>query len=145
MDKIAGVSNHYWFSGRNTIWGMKRDTRQVVIDNINMLLEVSGDSQHDLAKRLGWKQSTISNMLSGRHHISIERADAIAQAYGLEGWHLLLRGLPRDLHESETISALFANYLKSSSMGRTNINRVAEMEARYTDPENNGNPTGTEG
>jgi transcriptional regulator with XRE-family HTH domain len=124
---------------------MKRDTRKVVIDNIQMLMSIAGDSQHALAKKLGWKQSTISNILSGRHNISIEKADAIAQAYGLEGWHLLLRGLPRDLHESETISALFTNYLKSSSTGRTNINRVAEMEARYTDPEGNGNPTGTEG
>jgi len=131
MDKITEVSNHYWFSRGNTIFGMKRDTRQVVIDNIQMLMSIAGDSQHALAKKLGWKQSTISNILSGRHAISIEKADAIAQVYGLEGWHLLLRGLPRDLHESETISKLFSNYLKSSVSGRAHIGMVAEREATY--------------
>jgi transcriptional regulator with XRE-family HTH domain len=109
----------------------KPDTRQTVIKNIQMLMDEAGDSQHALAKKLGWKQSTLNNLLSGRHHISIERADAIARAYGLEGWHLLLSNLPRDIRETESISKLFDSYMKSNSQGRDYINRVAEKEAEY--------------
>lgn len=132
MDEFTAVSNHYWVSNENILTGMETpSTRAVVIANIRMLMEAAQESQHSLAKRLGWKQSTLSNLLSGRHNIAIERAEAIAQAYGLEGWHLLLKDLPRDLAKSKTIGRLFSDYMSASDEGKEHIGMVAEREARY--------------
>jgi len=117
----------------------KPTTRQVVIANIRALMAAAEDSEHSLAKKAGMRQSTLNNMLSGRHNISIERAEMIAKVYGLDGWHLLLRDLPSDLRQSRTISALVSSYIASSSEGRQHISRVAEREARY------GEDTGTDG
>jgi len=117
----------------------KPSTRQIVIANIRALMEAAGDSEHALAKKSGMRQSTLNNMLSGRHNISVERAEMVAKVYGLEGWHLLLRNLPKDLRESKTISRLFESYCASSDEGRAHISRVAEREAKYRDD------TGTDG
>lgn len=132
MVELTVVSNHSWFTLRNKIVRMeKTSTRQTVIANIKMLMDLSNESQHSLAKRLGWKQSTLSNLLSGRHNIAIERAEAIAEAYGLEGWHLLLRDLPKDLSYSKTVSKLFEAYKSSTDEGRDHISAVAERESAY--------------
>lgn len=116
-----------------------------MIANIRMLMSIAGDSEHSLAKKVGIRQSTISNMLSGRHRIDIEKAEAIANVYGLEGWHLLLKDLPRDLRESKTISKLFASYIKSSPEGRDLINRIADREAHYGPEDGDTKPTNTKG
>jgi transcriptional regulator with XRE-family HTH domain len=107
------------------------ETRKTVIANIKALMDAAGESQHSLVKRIGWRQSTLGNLLSGNHNIAIERAEVIAQAYGLEGWHLLLKDLPQDLQRSKTIAKLFAAYMASSEEGRAHIDMVAEREASY--------------
>ncbi len=133
MDAYTSLSNHDWVSAADSIHGMQKPTtREVVIANIRALMAASGDSEHGLSKKAGMRQSTLHNMLSGRHAISIERAEMVAKVYGLEGWHLLLRNLPRDLRESKTIAALVENYLASSSESREHITRVAEREAKYS-------------
>lgn len=132
MDKSTARSTHYWFDCPHIMFGMnEKDTRSTVIANINMLMQAAGDSQHALAKKLGWRQSTLANLLSGRHNIAIERAAAIANVYGLEGWHLLMKDLPRDIRESKTISRLFKSYMASSAEGREHIGQVADREAAY--------------
>jgi transcriptional regulator with XRE-family HTH domain len=153
MYEIAAVSNHYWFSGRYKIGIMKKpSTREVFIANTKMLMELAGDSQHALAKKSGLRQSTLSNMLSGRHNIAVENAEAVAKVYGLEGWHLLLRNLPKDLRETKSISKLVKGYLASSAEGRELIGRIAEREAVYegsqedgSEPDDNDAPSGTNG
>jgi transcriptional regulator with XRE-family HTH domain len=147
MYELTALSNHYWFSAGSIIFGMKKKqtTREIVIANTRMLMEIAGDSEHSLGKKIGKRQSSISNMLSGRHRISLDMADLVAGAYGLEGWHLLLKNLPRDLRESKTVSKLFENYIKSSAEGRDLINRIADREAHYAPDDDDDKPTGTKG
>lgn len=147
MDGLTVLSNHYWFTAGSIISGMKKKqtTRDIVIANTRMLMELAGDSEHSLGRKIGKRQSSISNMLSGRHRISLEMAELVANAYGLEGWHLLLKDLPRDLRESKTISRLFHDYLHSSPKGRELINMVADREAHYGRDSNGEPPTGTKG
>jgi len=111
----------------------KPTTRDVVIANIRELMIVHDDTTYALAKRSGLAQSSIMNILSGRHKISVENADAIAAAYGLEGWHLLLRDLPNDLRGSPAISRLVNAYIHSKPEGRQYIDSVAERESKYAD------------
>lgn len=133
MYELAVVSNHYWVIERDKILLMKKpSTREVFIANTKMLMEMAGDSQHALAKKAGMRQSTLSNMLSGDHNIAVEKAEAIAKVYGLEGWHLLLRDLPNDLRQSKSISKLVKGYLAASSDGRDLIGMIAEREASYS-------------
>ena len=104
----------------------------VVIDNIKKLMRLRGDSIRDLAERSNIHKSTIGNLLSGRHKISVEAADAIARAYGLEGWHLLMPNLSDDLIQSPTISRLVQSYVAADDKGREHICHVAEREAAYS-------------
>ena len=147
MYELTAMSNHYWFIAGSKISGMKKKTttRATVIANIRMLMVVAGDSEHSLGKKIGIRQSTISNMLSGRHRIDIEKAETIANIYGLEGWHLLLKDLPKYLRESKTISRLFHDYMKSSPEGRDLISRMADREAHYGRSDDDEPPTGTKG
>jgi len=95
------------------------------------------DTTYALAKRSGMPQSSIMNILSGRHSISIDKAEAIAAAYGLDGWHLLLRDLPNDLQGSPSISRLVDAYIHSNKDGRDLIDRIAERESRYSGTNDN--------
>ena len=94
-------------------------------------MTMNGDSTHSLAKRSGIPQRTVANVLSGNHKISVEAADTLAAAYGLDGWHLLLPDLPADLTQSKKIGKLYRQYLSSSKTGREHIELVADREAEY--------------
>ena len=109
-------------------------TKQVVIENIRRLMSHNEDTTYSLAERSGVPQSTVVNMLSGKHKISIETTEQIAQAYGLEGWHLLMRNLSDDLLHSSRLAKLCERYLAASSEGRAYIDSVAERESKYKTP-----------
>ena len=113
---------------------MKMPTKQVVIENIRRLMAHNEDTTYSLAERSGVPQSTVVNMLSGKHKISIETTEQIAQAYGLEGWHLLMRNLSADLLQSSRLEKLCERYLAASSEGRAYIDSVAERESKYKTP-----------
>lgn len=95
-------------------------------------MALHNDTTYALAKRARLPQSSIMNILSGKHAISIDKADAIAAAYGLEGWHLLLRDLPNELQGSPAISKLVDAYIKTSKDGRDLIDKLAERESKYS-------------
>jgi transcriptional regulator with XRE-family HTH domain len=60
------------------------------------LMRQRGWSQHELAKKSGVTQRQISNLLTGTQSPSLDTAEAIARAFDLETWHMLIRatGLP---------------------------------------------------
>jgi len=60
------------------------------------LMRQRGWSQQEIAKRSGISQKQISNLLTGTQSPSLDTAEAIAQAFDLETWHMLIRatGLP---------------------------------------------------
>ena len=110
---------------------MKKPTNQVVIDNIKTLMQMRGDTTYSLAKRSGVPQGTVSRIILGKNKISIDNADKIASAYGLDGWHLLLRNLNTDLLGSPRVERLYERYLAASDEGRDYIDAVAERESKY--------------
>jgi transcriptional regulator with XRE-family HTH domain len=113
---------------------MRKPTKEVVIENIKTLMKINSDTTYSLAERSGLAQSTVVNILSGRHKISVEAADQIAAAYKLEGWHLLMRNLNSDLIASPRLGQLYERYLAASGEGRAYIDAVAERESKYKTP-----------
>lgn len=111
---------------------MLKSTKDVVIENVKTLMGMRGDTTYSLAERSGLAQSTVSNILSGRHKISVDTADVLAAAYGLDGWHLLLRDLSSDLLGSPRVTKLYELYLAASDEGREYIESVAERESKYS-------------
>lgn len=115
------------------LYPMNRSTTDRLIDNLNWLKDLRGDSVYDIGKRAKMSPRTVSNILAREQSkVSIEQADMLASAYGLEGWHLLLPNLPRDLVESPAIGRLVEDFISSSSDGRNMINMIAEREASYS-------------
>ena len=95
-------------------------------------MDMRGDTTYSLAKRSGVPQGTVSRIILGKNKISIENADKLAAAYGLDGWHLLLRNLDADLLGSPRVEKLYERYLSATAEGRDYIDAVVERESKYT-------------
>jgi transcriptional regulator with XRE-family HTH domain len=106
-------------------------TRDTLARNLRVLMDAKGWTQVQLAQQSGVSQRQVSNILSGATGCSVEHADALARAFGLQGWHLIMPTLPRDITNG-AISTLIERYAASSADGRKAIDRVAELESRYT-------------
>lgn len=110
----------------------KHSTKQILAKNLTFLMSQAGHSQHELAKRSGVSQKTISNILRQEQAAAVEMAEKLAAAFGLEGWHIIMPNLPTDLLAAKSMEALYASYIAASIEGRANIERIAEMEAKYS-------------
>jgi transcriptional regulator with XRE-family HTH domain len=104
-------------------------TRETLARNLQMLMEVRGWTQTSLAQKSGVSQRQISNILNAKTGCSVEHADALAKAFGLHGWHLIMPSLPEDLVNG-ALSRLLDNYLASSTEGRAAIDHLAELERK---------------
>lgn len=105
-------------------------TRETLARNLAALMAETGWNQVELSRRSGVSQRQISNILRQETGCSIEHADAIAKAFGLHGWHLIMPTLRRDI-ETGALTRLVDRYASSSVEGRAAIDRVAELESRY--------------
>lgn len=95
-------------------------------------MERHGYTQKGLADRAGVSQRTISNLLDPeKHSPTLESVDAVAAAFGLEGWHLIIPTLVDDLEGDTSIASMVKAYMRSSQNGKRHILRVAEREAEY--------------
>jgi transcriptional regulator with XRE-family HTH domain len=108
-----------------------KPTRESLARNIRYLMKRAEWSESELARRSGVSQKSINNILNLVHSPKLETVDAIAEAFGLTGWHLIMPNLPDDLLTSRTLEGLVRSYVKASDDGRELINRVAEREAAY--------------
>ena len=113
---------------------MKRPaTRDTLANNLRALMNEFAWNQVELSKRSGVSQRQISNILRRETGCSIEHAEAIAKAFGLEGWHLIMPTLRRDL-KTGAVAKLISNYAEATDAGRAAIDRVAELESHYATP-----------
>ncbi len=103
-------------------------TRDIVAANLAALMGHAQWSQRDLEAKSGVSQRQISNILTRSTSCSVETADALARAFGLEGWHLLVKDLPDDLVHSVSIAKLVAAYIQAGQETRNYIDTVAQRE-----------------
>lgn len=87
-------------------------------------------TQVDLAGKSGVSQTMISSVLNERSGCSIETADALAHAFGLTGWHLLMPGLTEDLLKSKAVQKLLETYVNATPEGQALIDAMAVRESK---------------
>lgn len=102
-----------------------------VSKNLRMLLDLTMDgNQSELARQSGVSQRHISDIINGRTECTYPIAAALAGPFGLEGWHLQLPGLPKDLVASPSIARLVAAYINADDAGREFMDAAAAREAK---------------
>lgn len=106
--------------------------RETLAKNVKFLMDQNdNETEASLAKRSGVSQKTVNNIINNRTSVQLDSVEAIAAAYGLNGWQLIIPGLPAELLSSGTIAKMYDDYANSSSEGRKHIEQVAEREAAY--------------
>lgn len=112
---------------------MSKRARATLATNVKRLREFHSWSQAELARRAGLGQTTISAVENPEGKSSgVDNIEALANAFSVEPWLLLVPGLPDDALKNHSFSKIVRSYAESSAEGRSNIARVAESEARYT-------------
>lgn len=107
-------------------------TRNTLATNLAHLMDKKDWSQKKLAEVSGVAQKTISNMLNaGKPGIgasTLDKVEAVAKAFGLEGWHLLMPNLPDDIVDCKSLSQLVSDFLEAPPEGQTTISHTAHRE-----------------
>lgn len=112
---------------------MDINTLQALAENIKFLMKKRGWSQEKLAKKAGVSQRTVSNLLNPGSIDSptIASAEKIADAFGLQFWHICIPKLEKELLDNKSLERLIECYSGSNEYGRENTLRIAESEMRY--------------
>jgi transcriptional regulator with XRE-family HTH domain len=105
-------------------------TREALSKNLRTLMTIRDWTQVQLAEKSGVSQTMISSVLAERSGCSVETADALAHAFGLTGWHLLMPGLTEDLLKSKAVQKLLESYVNASPEGQTLIDAMATRESK---------------
>lgn len=107
------------------------NTNDTLVANLRALMKASGMKKPELSQKSGVSERMIGYVLSGERKPTVELAEALAGAFHLKGWHLIINNLPVTLADSGKLDKLVQNYALSSENGRNFIDRVAEQEAKY--------------
>ena len=86
-------------------------------------------TQVELAGKSGVSQTMISSILGQKSGCAVETADALAHAFGLTGWHMLMPGLSEDLLKSKAVQKLLETYVNASPEGQAFMDAVAARES----------------
>jgi transcriptional regulator with XRE-family HTH domain len=109
-------------------------TRDTLAKNLRTLMTIRDWTQVQLSEKSGVSQTMISSILRANAGCSVETADALAHAFGLNGWHLLMAGLTEDLLKSKAVQKLLDSYVNASPEGQALIDAMATRESRLNKP-----------
>lgn len=101
--------------------------QDVFVANVKRLMERRGWRQEKLAGKSGISQSHIGNLLRKQHAPTSGVIEAVADAFGLPGWLLLVPELPVEILDSKDLPNLLTEYLQAAKKPLTAI--VAERAA----------------
>lgn len=94
-------------------------------------MKITNMDKDKLAAKSGVSKRMIGYIFSKERKPTVELAEALASAFDLSGWQIIMPGLQADLMKSGKIDKLIHFYTASSDAGRDYIDRVAEHEAKY--------------
>jgi transcriptional regulator with XRE-family HTH domain len=86
-------------------------------------------TSRELEERSGVSHRQIRNILNGASAPTTETVDALAKAFGLQGWHLLLPNLPDDLANGHALAQLVDGFINSDVDGRELTLRMLKRKA----------------
>lgn len=104
--------------------------RQNLAKNLKALIQETGLSGPEVAKRAGVDRKTINNQLNGRYDPQPDMVDAVAKVFNLNGWQLLAPNLDIEAATNGRLQELFELFSAADEVGRENILRVAEMAVK---------------
>ena len=114
-----------------------RATRALAV-NVRNLMEAHSPklSQAALAQRAGVSQRAISYLVNYRdvqdRHPGTDTAEAVAGAFGIPLWQILIPDIPLEVLLSGQLTKLVENYRDAPPEGRASVDRVAESEAKLS-------------
>lgn len=100
--------------------------RKSLARNVKALRVAVGWSQEDLRIRAGISQKSVSNMESPHKTGSpyLDNIEAVAGAFNLEAWQLLIPWLPDELARNQRLVKLVRGYAQISDEGRETIDKI---------------------
>lgn len=98
--------------------------------NLSRLLDLTGQTQTQLAEKSGVSQRHISALVRGESDCTLQVAELLAKPFGLRGWQLMLPNLPVELVNSPRILRLVETYLDASEEGRALLDAMAQRERK---------------
>ena len=114
---------------------MQINATLALADNVRRLVADSGVSQDELAKRAGISQRAVGYLVNYRdehdRHPTTQTVEALARAFDVEVWQLMMPDMPLDLIQSKRMARLIENYRDAPEGGRAQVERIAESEVRY--------------
>lgn len=85
-----------------------------------------------LAERSGVSIRGIGYIRTGERSPSIESVDAIAQVFGLTGWHLLSPTLQNDIDNQEWLDRIRASFNIATPQGQELLKQAAKAAETLT-------------
>ena len=111
--------------------GVSSRLSQTLAKNLKWLMAQAGEDQVILARRSGVPQRTISTVLHARVSPQLRTVEALAAAYRLPAWALLVDDDPERLGLLQRLPPLIDRYLHVSETTRAYIDEVAEQSPTY--------------
>lgn len=110
-------------------------------------MEDAGWAQRELAARAGISQRSVGYLINYKdgqdHHPTTQTVEAIAGAFGVDPWQLMIPNLPLELVRSKRFGKLIENYRDAPDSGRATVERIAEGEVKYAAAESVLSKSGT--
>jgi transcriptional regulator with XRE-family HTH domain len=107
-------------------------TNDTLVTNLRALMKATKMTKQVLHQKSRVSERMIGYILAHERKPTVEIAEALASAFGLTGWQLIMPDLPIEIAKSGKLDELIHNYSLSSESGREYINRVAEQESKYS-------------
>lgn len=106
------------------------NTKDYLARNIQMLMALNGWNKVTLAKRAGISDRMVAYLINKERAATIEVADAIGKAFGINGWLMISPHLTPESYKS--MEKLNQDYASTTQQGREHIEMVADREAAYS-------------
>lgn len=99
---------------------------EIVASNVQALValaQASGRPIHKLPR--GFSLRTLAHARDAQHNMTLRTLTAIATAFGLEPWQLLIPDLPAELALDQRLAQTVRDYLNAHKAGKEAIETVA--------------------
>lgn len=123
---------------------MSEDVLDIVATNLEKLLAITGWSNAELSRRTVGMVSdrSIGLLRSKVHMVGIDKLSAIAEAFGYQAYHLLMKEFDPELLKGGKFDRLYHAYAVADDDGRRVMDTTADYVTQRKDAPNdpNGHP-----
>jgi transcriptional regulator with XRE-family HTH domain len=131
----AGINKHNCAGAGAYANQMQSNVTHALVDNVRRLMAHAEWTQRELAQRAGISQRAVGYLINYKdgqdRHPTTQTVEAIAVAFEIEAWQLMMPNLPLELIQSKRFTKLIENYRDAPESGRAQVERIAEGEVRY--------------